>query len=212
MDELKKSIMYLEHGNELVVSKLRVLIDSLIKYQEGTLPTDDMLFDSFYTRLIKYNGQLNFDNYIIVFERIHYSKCMTLRWHSIGIPVEFAYRSIAKETIDSREVLIQFLSIFMDTTGIIATPAWKILEIFNDSENPNKSQIERNLWRAYRRSVSPICYIQSHSRLLPIYCKEHADKIADLYKQQEETGCQNKIDLLLVPSTDKNEKLAYNLG
>lgn len=48
--------MYLVHGNELVVLKLRVLIDSLIKYQEGTLPTDDMLFDSFYTRLIKYNG------------------------------------------------------------------------------------------------------------------------------------------------------------
>ena len=102
---------------------------------------------------------MSFDNYIIVFERIHYSKCMTLRWHSIGIPVEFAYRSIAKETIDSREVLIQFLSIFMDTTGIIATPAWKILEIFNDSENTDKSQVERNLWRAYRHSVSPICYI-----------------------------------------------------
>lgn len=48
--------MYLEHGDELVVSKLRVLIDSLIKYQEGTLPTDDMLFDSFYKYLIKYNG------------------------------------------------------------------------------------------------------------------------------------------------------------
>ena len=56
MDELKKSIMYLEHGNELVISKIRVLIDSLIKYQEGTLPTDDMLYDSFYTRLIKFNG------------------------------------------------------------------------------------------------------------------------------------------------------------
>ena len=48
--------MYLEHGNELVVSKLRVLRDSLIKYQEGTLPTDDMLYDSFYKHLIKYNG------------------------------------------------------------------------------------------------------------------------------------------------------------
>jgi len=48
--------MYLEHGNELVVSKLRVLIDSLIKYLEGTLPTDDMLYDSFYKHLIKYNG------------------------------------------------------------------------------------------------------------------------------------------------------------
>lgn len=47
----------------------------------------------------------------------------------------------------------------MDTTGIIATPAWKILEIFNDSENTDKSQVERNLWRAYRHSVSPICYI-----------------------------------------------------
>ena len=56
MDELKKSIMYLEHGNELVVSQLSVLIDSLIKYQEGTLPTDDMLYDSFYKHLIKYNG------------------------------------------------------------------------------------------------------------------------------------------------------------
>ena len=51
MDELKKSIMYLEHGNELVVSKVRVLIDSLIKYQEGTLPSNDMLFDSFYKHL-----------------------------------------------------------------------------------------------------------------------------------------------------------------
>lgn len=48
--------MYLEHGNELVVSKIRVLIDSLIKYQEGNLPANDMLFDSFYTLLIKYNG------------------------------------------------------------------------------------------------------------------------------------------------------------
>ena len=47
----------------------------------------------------------------------------------------------------------------MDITGIIATPAWKILEIFDDSENSNKSQVERNLWRAYRRTVSPICYI-----------------------------------------------------
>lgn len=197
MDELKKSIMYLEHGNELVVSKLRVLIDSLIKYQEGTLPTDDMLYDSFYTRLIKFNGQLSFDNYIIVFERIHYSRCMTLRWQSIGVPVEFTCRSIAKETIDCREVLMRFLSVFMDTTGLIATPAWKILEIFDDSENSNKSQVERNLWRAYRRSVSPICYIQSHSRLLPIYCKEHADRIADLYNQQEETYCQNELDLLL---------------
>ena len=56
MDELKKSIMYLEHGNELVVSKVRVLIDSLIKYQEGTLPSNDMLFDTFYKYLIKYNG------------------------------------------------------------------------------------------------------------------------------------------------------------
>ena len=56
MDELKKSIMYLEHVNELVVSKLRVLIDSLIKYQEGTLPSNDMLFDSFYKHLIGYNG------------------------------------------------------------------------------------------------------------------------------------------------------------
>ena len=56
MDELKKSIMYLEHGNELVVSKLRVLIDSLIKYQGGTLPTDDIMFDSFYKHLIGYNG------------------------------------------------------------------------------------------------------------------------------------------------------------
>ena len=212
MDELKKSIMYLEHGNELVVSKLRVLIDSLIKYQEGTLPTDDMLFDSFYTRLIKYNGQLNFDNYIIVFERIHYTKCMTLREHSTGIPVEFACRSIAKEAIDCKEVLMQFLSVFMDTTGIIATPAWNILEIFDDSENSDKSQVERNLWRAYRRSVSPICYIESHNRLLPIYCKEHADRIADLYNQQEETCCQNKTDLLLASATDKKEKLTYNLG
>lgn len=211
MDELKKSIMYLEHGNELVVSKLRVLIDSLIKYQEGTLPSNDMLFDSFYKHLIKYNGQLNFDNYIIVFERIHYTKCMTLREHSTGIPVEFACRSIDKDSIDCKEVLIQFLSIFMDTTGIIATPAWKILEIFNDSENTDKSQVERNLWRAYRHSVSPICYIQSHSRLLPIYCKEHADRIADLYSQLEETNCQNNLDLLLNPTTDKTEKLAYNL-
>ena len=137
---------------------------------------------------------------------------MTLREHSTGIPVEFACRSIAKEAIDCKEVLMQFLSVFMDTTGIIATPAWNILEIFDDSENSDKSQVERNLWRAYRRSVSPICYIESHNRLLPIYCKEHADRIADLYKQQKETGCQNKIDLLLVPSTDKNEKLAYNLG
>lgn len=211
MDELKKSIMYLEHGNELVVSKLRVLIDSLIKYQEGTLPSNDMLFDSFYKHLIGYNGQLNFDNYIIVFERIHYTKCMTLREHSTGIPVEFACRSIAKETIDSREVLIQFLSIFMDTTGIIAIPAWKILEIFDDSENIDKSQVERNLWRAYRRSISPICYIQSHNRLLPIYCKEHADRIVNLYNQQEKTNCHNNLDLLLNPTTDKTEKLAYNL-
>ena len=197
MGELKKSIMNLEHGNELVVSKLRVLIDSLIKYQEGTLPTDDMLYDSFYTRLIKYNGQLSFDHYIIVFERIHYTKRMTLREHSTGIPVEFACRSIDKDSIDCKEVLIQFLSIFMDTTGIIVTPAWKILEIFDDSENIDKSQVERNLWRAYRRSISPICYIQSHNRLLPIYCKEHADRIADLYNQQEETYCQNELDLLL---------------
>ena len=197
MDELKKSIMYLEHGNELVVSKLRVLIDSLIKYQKGTLPSNDMLYDSFYTRLIKFNEQLSFDNYIIVFERIHYTRCMTLRWQSIGVPVEFACRSIAKETVDCREVLMQFLSVFMDTTGLIATPVWKILEIFNDSENIDKSQVERNLWRAYRRSVSPICYIQSHSRLLPIYCKEHADRIADLYNQQEEAYCQNELDLLL---------------
>ena len=211
MDELKKSIMYLEHGNELVVSKLRVLIDSLIKYQEGTLPTDDMLFDTFYTRLIKYNGQLSFDNYIIVFERIHYTRCMSLREHSTGIPVEFACRSIAKGTIDCKEVLMQFLSIFMDTTGIIATPAWKILEIFDDSENIDKSQVERNLWRAYRRSVSPICYIQSHNRLLPIYCKEHADRIADLYNQQENTYCQNGLDLLLGYVSDKKVKLTYNL-
>ncbi len=84
---------------------------------------------------------------------------MTLREHSIGMPVEFACRSIDKDTIDCKEVLMQFLSVFMDTTGIIATPAWKILEIFNDLENSNKSQVERNLWRAYRRSVSPICYI-----------------------------------------------------
>ena len=84
---------------------------------------------------------------------------MSLREHSTGIPVEFACRSIAKDPIDCKEVLIQFLSIFMDTTGIIATPAWKILEIFDDSENSNKSQVERNLWRAYRRTVSPICYI-----------------------------------------------------
>ena len=47
----------------------------------------------------------------------------------------------------------------MDTTGIIVTPAWKILELFDDSENSDKSQVERNLWRAYRRSISPICYI-----------------------------------------------------
>ena len=84
---------------------------------------------------------------------------MSLREHSTGIPVEFACRSIDKDSIDCKEVLIQFLSIFMDTTGIIATPAWKILEIFDDSENIDKSQVERNLWRAYRRSVSPICYI-----------------------------------------------------
>ena len=84
---------------------------------------------------------------------------MTLREHSTGIPVEFACRSIDKDSIDCKEVLIQFLSIFMDTTGIIATPAWKILEIFDDSENTDKSQVERNLWRAYRRSVSPFCYI-----------------------------------------------------
>ena len=84
---------------------------------------------------------------------------MSLREHSTGIPVEFACRSIAKGTIDCKEVLMQFLSIFMDTTGIIATPAWKILEIFDDSENIDKSQVERNLWRAYRRSISPICYI-----------------------------------------------------
>ena len=99
----------------------------------------------------------------------------------------------------------------MDTTGIIATPAWNILEIFDDSENSDKSQVERNLWRAYRRSVSPICYIESHNRLLPIYCKEHADRIADLYSQLEETNCQNNLDLLLNPTTDKTEKLAYNL-
>ena len=80
---------------------------------------------------------------------------MTLREHSTGIPVEFACRSIDKDSIDCKEVLIKFLSIFMDTTGLIATPAWKILEIFDDSEN----QVERNLWRAYRRSISPICYI-----------------------------------------------------
>ena len=84
---------------------------------------------------------------------------MTLRWHSIGIPVEFACRSIANDTIDCKEVLMQFLSVFMDTTGLIDTPAWKILEIFDDSENIDKSQVERNLWRAYRHSVSPICYI-----------------------------------------------------
>ena len=107
---------------------------------------------------------------------------------------------------------MQFLSVFMDTTGIIATPAWNILEIFDDSENSDKSQVERNLWRAYRRSVSPICYIESHNRLLPIYCKEHADRIADLYNQQEETCCQNKTDLLLASATDKKEKLTYNLG
>ncbi|SFP11502.1 hypothetical protein SAMN04487852_11652 [Prevotella sp. tf2-5] len=56
MDELKKSIMYLEHGNELVISKIRVLIDSLIKYQEGTLPVSDMLFDAFKRRIIRFNG------------------------------------------------------------------------------------------------------------------------------------------------------------
>ena len=48
--------MYLEHGNELVILKLRVLIDSLIKYQKGTLPSNDILFDSFYKHLIGYNG------------------------------------------------------------------------------------------------------------------------------------------------------------
>lgn len=32
MEKGKKHIVYIEHGNELVVSKLRVLIDSLIKY------------------------------------------------------------------------------------------------------------------------------------------------------------------------------------
>lgn len=84
---------------------------------------------------------------------------MSLREHSTGIPVEFACRSIAKDPIDCKDVLIKFLSTFMDTTGIIVTPAWKILELFDDSENSDKSQVERNLWRAYRRSVSPICYI-----------------------------------------------------
>lgn len=48
--------MYLEHVNELVILKLRVLIDSLIKYQKGTLPSNDILFDSFYKHLIRYNG------------------------------------------------------------------------------------------------------------------------------------------------------------
>ena len=67
---------------------------------------------------------------------------MSLREHSTGIPVEFACRSIAKDTID---------------------------------------------------------------------CKEHADRIADLYSQLEETNCQNNLDLLLNPTTDKTEKLAYNL-
>jgi hypothetical protein len=47
--------------------------------------------------------------------------------------------------------------------------------------------------------------------LLPIYCKEHADKIADLYNQQEETYCQNRLDLLLGYVSDKKEKLTYNL-
>jgi hypothetical protein len=44
MKETNKQIIYLSHGNELVISKLHVLIDSLIKYQNELLPENDMLF------------------------------------------------------------------------------------------------------------------------------------------------------------------------
>ena len=211
MDELKKSIMYLEHGNELVISKIRVLIDSLIKYQEGTLPVSDMLFDAFKRRIIRFNGQLSFDDYIIVFERPRFFKCLTLREYTTGIMVEYGCRSIGTETTNSKEVLIQLLSVFMDTAGIIATPVWGLLEVFNDSEAIEQMGGTRKLQLAYKRSVCPICYIESHGRLLPIYCKEHADRIEEIYNQSENGHCHNNLDQLLGHVTNKRGKLTYNL-
>lgn len=82
----------------------------------------------------------------------------------------------------------------MDTAGIIATPVWGLLEVFNDSETLEQMGVTRKLQIAYKRSVCPICYIEPHGRLLPIYCKEHADRIEEIYNQSENGHCHNNLD------------------
>jgi len=49
---------------------------------------------------------LSFDDYIIVFERPRYFKCLTLREYTTGIMVEYGCRSIGTDTTNSKEVLI----------------------------------------------------------------------------------------------------------
>ena len=209
MEKGKKHIVYIEHGNELVVSKLRVLIDSLIKYQNGYLPASDMLYDAFTTRILRYNGQLCFDDYIITFEQIHYSKCLSLREYLKGITVEYYCDSLVEDSVNSKDVLTWLLSIFIDIEGIVFTPVWGLTDIFDDAQTIDKQKVKRNLKRAYRRSTSPVCYIESDNRLLPIYGKKHAEQIAKIYNDQEGTHCQSRLNSLL--DANKIQKLTYNL-
>lgn len=197
MKETNKQIIYLSHGNELVISKIHVLIDSLIKYQNEQLLENDMLFEALKARFIRFRGQLCYNDYIVVFGKIHHSKCLSIREYVSGITVECSCRKQGEEPTNSIDVLIWIISEFMDVSGLTARPVWGLLEIFGDQEEKDIMKVSRNIIRAYRHSTSPVCYIEQGNRLLPIYSVEHANQIADTYTRYEKTHCQSHVEELL---------------
>lgn len=150
-----------------------------------------MLYPVISRRLIADDDSLYYDGIRLTIKRIQSKNSQSLKEYQYGLTVEYRCSYISKKEGNPYTAFICLLERF-SICGVGVTPIFNLSDVFCDNGTTSSERQKIRLSRAYRRSVTPIFYIEIFGRLQPIFNLSHIEHMAELYNQSD-SKCQYSI-------------------